>query len=127
MLSLISDEDIYRYICRGAEKIEEGIAMKRRCIAALLFLCMFIPSVSTRALAEVLEQSLYPDEIGEPHVETDNSLSTGQVTVWSCITFGSYPQTEIAATPSDAVVDDAIQEGNFLEDPDLYNKLTQAE
>ena len=91
-----------------------------------MLFCLLIPSVSTRALAEALEQSLYPDEMWEPHVETDNSLSTGQVTVWSCITFGSYPQTEIAATPSDAV-DDAIQEGDFLEDLDLYNKLTQAE
>ena len=127
MLSLISDEDIYRYICRGAEKIEEGIAMKRRCIAALLFLCMFIPSVSTLAFAEAVEQDMYPDELWEPHVETDVSLSTGQVTEWSCITFGSYPQTEIVAAPSEAVDDYAVQEGDFLEDPDLYEKLTRAE
>ena len=107
--------------------MEKRIVTIRRYIGFLLLFCLHIPSVSTRALAEALEQSLYPDEMWEPHVETDDSLSTGQVTVWFCITFGSYPQTEIAATPSDAVVDDAIQEGNFLEDPDLYNKLTQAE
>ena len=107
--------------------MEKRIVTIRRYIGFLLLFCLHIPSVSTRALAEALEQSLYPDEIGEPHVETDDSLSTGQVTVWSCIMFGSYPQTEIVAAPSDAVVDDAIQEGDFLEDPDLYNKLTQAE
>ena len=101
--------------------------MKRRCIAVLLFFCLFIPGVSAPVLAQALEQNLYPDEIREPSVETDDSLSTGQVTEWSCITFGSYPQTEIVGEPSTAVDGYAVQEGDFLEDPNLYKKLTQAE
>ena len=101
--------------------------MNRRCIAVLLIFCLFIPAVSTPVFAQALEQVTYPDEIREPSVETDDSLSTGQVTEWSCITFGSYPQTEIVAGPSAAVDDYAVQEGDFLEDPDLYEKLTKAE
>ena len=73
-------------------KIEEEIAMKRRCIAVLVFFCLLIPCVSTPALAEAMELDINPDEIWEPYVETDVSLSTGQVTEWSCITFGSYPE-----------------------------------
>ena len=84
--------------------------MKRRYIAVLLFFCLFMPGVSMSALAEALEQDIYPDEIREPYVETDDSLSTGQVTEWSCITFGSYPQTEILAAPSTSVDDYAVQE-----------------
>ena len=107
--------------------MEKGSTMKRRYIAVLLFFCLFMPGVSMSAPAEALEQNIYPDEIREPCVETDDSLSTGQVTEWSCITFGSYPQTEILAAPSSAVDDYAVQEGDFVEDPDLYEKLTQAE
>ena len=92
----------------------------RRRIGFLLLFCLLVPGDLTRAPAEALEQNLYQDEIWEPCVETDESLSTGQVTVWSCIMFGSYPQTEIVAAPSAAVDDDAIQEEDFPEDPDLY-------
>ena len=61
-----------------------------------------------------------------PIVKKDDSLSTGQVTEWSCITFGAYPQTEIIPAPSNAVDKYAVQEGDFLEDPVLFKKLTQA-
>ncbi len=60
-----------------------------------------------------------------PIVRKDDSLSTGQVTEWSCIYFGSYPQTEIILAPSTAVDKYAVQEGDFLEDPVLFKKLTQ--
>ena len=106
--------------------MEKRIVTIRKCIGFLLLFCLLIPSVSTLAFAEAVEQDMYPDELWEPHVETDVSLSTGQVTEWSCITFGSYPQTEILAAPSSAVDDYAVQEGDFVEDPDLYEKLTQA-
>ena len=49
------------------------------------------------------------------------------MTHWSCITFGSYPQTEIVASSFTAVDDYAVQEGDVLEDPGLYEKLAGAE
>ena len=101
--------------------------MKRRCTTVFLLLCLLVLSVRVSAFAEAVEQELYADWIWEPLVEKDESLSTGQVTRWACITFGSYPQTEIIPTASVAVDDYAVQEGDFLEDPVLYERLTGAE
>jgi len=63
----------------------------------------------------------------EPVVEKDNTFSTGQAASWSCITFGTYPQTEIIPVPSNAVDEYAVQEGDFLVNPDLYEVLQQAD
>ena len=77
--------------------------MKKRLAAAFLFLCLFVCSVQVFASAEALEQDLYEDWIWEPVVEKDDSLSTGQAALWACITFGSYPQTEIVPAAFTAV------------------------
>ncbi len=74
------------------------------------------------SLEGALAESLY-----EPVVEEDDTLSTGQVTEWCCVTFGAYPQTEIVSGPSAAVDSFAVQEGDFLEDPALYEQLVQAD
>ena len=97
--------------------------MKKRLAAAFLFLCLFVCSVQVFASAEALEQDLYEDWIREPLVEKDASLSTGLVTEWSCITFGSYPQTEIVPAAFTAVDEYAMQEGDCLADSVLYEKL----
>ena len=76
MLSLISDGDIYRYICRSTEKKEEGIVMKRRCIAVLLFFCLLIPGVSTPVFAEAVEQDMYPDELWKSGTEQYSCFPT---------------------------------------------------
>ena len=101
--------------------------MKKRLVIAVLFLCLFVLSVQAFASAEALEQDLYEDWIWEPVVEKDDALSTGQVTEWACITFGSYPQTEIVPAAFTAVDDYALREGDYLEDPVLYEKLAGAD
>ena len=101
--------------------------MKKRIAAGFLFLCLLVLSVQASAFAEALEQDSYESWIWEPYVEKDDTLSTGLVTRWSCITFGSYPQTEIVASSFTAVDDYAVQEGDVLEDPVLYEKLAGAE
>ena len=101
--------------------------MKKRIAAGFLLLCLLAVSVQAFSFAEALEQDRYGDWIWEPYVETDESLSTGQVTLWSCITFGSYPQTEIVPAAFTAVDGYAVQEGDVLEDPALYEQLACAD
>lgn len=101
--------------------------MKKRMIAGFLFLCLLVLSLQAFASADALEQDLYEDWIWEPVVEKDDSLSTGQVTEWACITFGSYPQTEIVSSAFTAVDDYALREGDYLENPVLYQKLADAD
>ena len=101
--------------------------MKKRSVIVFLTVCLFIMSIQLFAFAEALEQDRYEDCIWEPSVEKDDSFSTGQKTLWSCITFGSYPQTEIVCAAFTAVDDYAVQEGDYLEDPDLYERLNEAE
>ena len=71
--------------------------MKKNIAAGFMVLCLLIMSFQVFACAEALVQDQYEDWIREPYVEKDSSLSTGQVTYWSCVTFGSYPQTEIVS------------------------------
>jgi len=101
--------------------------MKKRFVIQFLLVCLLILSVSSFAFAEALEQDSYADWLWEPYVEKDDSLSTGQVTQWACVYFGSYPQTEIVPAAFAAVDDYAVQDGDVLEDPALYKKLAEAE
>ena len=78
-------------------------------------------------LVSYVPVSFSAESLYEPVVEEDDDLSTGQVTEWCCVTFGSYPQTEIVSGPSAAVDSYAVQEGDFLEDPALYEQLVNAE
>ena len=100
--------------------------MKKTSMTACLLICLTALHAPVPASAQALEQDLYEDWLSEPYVAEDASLSTGQVTEWSCIYFGSYPQTEIVPAPSAAVDAYAVQEGDFLEDPELYEALTAA-
>ena len=99
--------------------------MKKRIAAGFLLLCLLALSVQAFALAEALEQDLCEAWLWESYTEADDSLSTGRVTHWSCITFGSYPQTEIVASSFTAVDDYAVQEGDVLEDPGLYGRAVR--
>ncbi len=101
--------------------------MIKKIVSIFMLLCLLLLPARTPAQAEALEQELYADWIWEPFVENDDALSTGQVTEWACITFGSYPQTEIVPAPSAAVDSYAVREGDFLEDPELYDRLVRAE
>ncbi len=97
--------------------------MKKRFVIPILLLCLFVLSVGSFAFAEALEQASYADWLWEPYVEKDDSLSTGQVTQWACVYFGSYPQTEIIPAAFTAVDDYAVRDSDVLEDPGLYEKL----
>jgi len=101
--------------------------VSKRIVAGFLVLCLFIVSFQVSAFAEALPQNQYEDWIWEPSVEKDDSLSTGQAASWSCVTFGSYPQTEIVSEVFTAVDDYAVQEGDYLADADLFRKLVMAE
>ena len=100
--------------------------MKRKWIAFCLLLCLLVLSVRGYVSAEALPRNAYEDWIWEPYAEADAELPTGRVAQWACITFGAYPQTEIVPGASAAVDDYAVQEGDFLEDPVLYEKLALA-
>ena len=101
--------------------------MKNRAAAGLLLLCLFVLSLLSFAGAEALAKDPYEDWIWEPFVEKDDSMSTGMVTRWACVAFGSYPQTEIVPSAFTAVDDYALQEEDFLVDPFLYEELSCAE
>ena len=94
--------------------------------AMLLSLFPTVSIADDDRLSERPETDLPVSMLTEPVVEKDDTLSTGQVTEWSCICFGTYPQTEIVPAPSDAVDEYAVQEGDLLVDADLYDRLTQA-
>lgn len=98
--------------------------MKRTLLRIAVLLCCL--SIACAGLPEAGRA----DDAGtlrEPVVEADASLSTGQRTLWTCVTFGAYPQTEIVPAPSAAVDAYAVQPGDFLEDPALYARLCRAE
>ena len=100
--------------------------MKRtKRILVFPLLCLLILCLGVSAYAA--EASLPAWSLSEPVVVKDESLSTGQKTRWSCITFGSYPQTEIVSAPFSAVDTFAVQDGDILEDPALYEKLGRAD
>ena len=103
------------------------IVMKKRIAAVFVLLCLFVLSLEGFASAEALLRNRYKDWLWEPRVEKDDTLSTGLVTTWACITFGSYPQTEIVPAAFTAVDDYAVQKGDFLEDPVLYDALEKSE
>ena len=86
-----------------------------------LAVCLAFTGGLVRTAASQTED---PSQLAEPVVTEDDSLSTGIRTEWTCITFGSYPQTEVVGDEFSAVDDYAIQEGDVLKDPDLYQKLT---
>ena len=103
-------------------------AWRSRVWAALIvMLAMCLPGlagVTAAVMAEALPAA--EEGLAAPYVEPDDTLSTGQRTWWDCVYFGTYPQTEIVASPSDAVDDYAVQEGDFLVDPALYARLSEA-
>lgn len=100
--------------------------MKKRNIFLTLVICLGLAGALALFFPGHKQSNSGTSALQEPVIKEDNSLSTGQVTEWTCITFGSYPQTEIIRAPSDAVDAYAVQEGDFLEDPELYDKLEAA-
>ncbi len=102
--------------------------MKRTQIMLILLICFICVFQVQLCGAETNAGSASQEALlQEPVVEKDNSASTGQVTSWSCISFGTYPQTEIIPAPSHAVDEYAVQKDDFLVDPDLYAALQQAD
>ncbi|MBR6089912.1 MAG: hypothetical protein IKP86_08260, partial [Anaerolineaceae bacterium] len=63
----------------------------------------------------------------EPLVIPNDTLSTGQETIWSCITFGRYPSAEVVRSSWDSVDSYALRDGDVIRDDELYTRLTEAE
>lgn len=101
--------------------------MKKRNIFSALIICLGLAGAFALSAPRKEQSGSNISGLQEPVVKEDDTLSTGQVTEWPCITFGSYPQTEIIRAPSDAVDDYAVQDGDFLEDAELYDKLAAAD
>ena len=95
----------------------------KKLAAFSLAVCLAFTGGMVRAAASQTED---PSQLAEPVVTEDDSLSTGIRTEWTCITFGAYPQTEVVGDEFSAVDDYAIQEGDLLKNPELYQKLTEA-
>ncbi len=96
---------------------------RRMAIAVILVCCAITAAFRAALPAAGAEGETFGALIREPVTEPDDSLSTGLLTRWTCVTFGAYPQTEIVAAPSDAVDAYAVGDGDFLVDPDLYDRL----
>ena len=96
-------------------------------VLMILICCLCIACMPAITFAEKESSDPLASVLKEPVVEEDDTLSTGQVTQWSCITFGTYPQTEIVQASFDAVDMYAIQDGDYLEDPELYARLSMAD
>ena len=97
----------------------------------IFLLTVFSVTVSCPVLSSDREGSVISREEADPIapvlVEEDESLSTGQRTRWSCLTFGAYPQTEIVEKDFSAVDEYAVQQGDILKDEALYQALTEAD
>ena len=66
-------------------------------------------------------------QLHEPLVFPNNALSTGQETIWSCITFGHYPSAEVVRSSWDSVDSYAVRDGDVIRDGELYTRLNEAE
>lgn len=84
-----------------------------------------VNAVSTYDTPQSIELS--GEVLSEPVVVKDDSLSSGQKTTWSCVSFGSYPFSEITDGSFDAVAGYAVDEGDVITAPELYKKLGSAE
>ena len=60
-----------------------------------------------------------------PCIEKDSAEESGQKVTWDCVTFGSYPQTEIVDKAETSGVYRKLWEkaGDYVVDADLYNEL----
>lgn len=101
--------------------------MKKRNVFLAVLICLCITGLVLSALFRKPASDQPVSPLHEPVVEKDSTLSTEQVTEWACISFGSYPQTEIIRAPSEAVDEYAVQEGDYLQDPELYDRLAAAD
>ncbi|MBQ1356242.1 MAG: hypothetical protein IIY72_07155 [Solobacterium sp.] len=64
----------------------------------------------------------------DPLVELSEDFYGGRKTTWQCVTFGSYPAQEIISGPEYTAVDGyAVDDSDYLADPELYAALEQAE
>lgn len=106
--------------CLRIKMMNLGKISSRMLTLGLCLLILFLPAVG------IMEALPADAPLYEPVVSPDAALSTGLVTEWCCVTFGSYPQTEIAAAVPDSVDAFAMREGDFQVDPELYARLADA-
>ena len=63
-----------------------------------------------------------------PRIEEDSSMEAGQRVTWDCAWFGSYPQAEVVPASEEYTALDKkfLQEGDLIQDDELYQKLKSA-
>lgn len=64
--------------------------------------------------------------LSEPVVERNQFYSSGYMSTWDCIYFGSYPKSEIVADEFSSVEDYAVDD-EVIKDKELYERLSKAE
>lgn len=63
----------------------------------------------------------------EPVTEPDAASPSGLAATWRCVYFGAYPACEVVARESEPVEDYALEAGDLLVDPRLWEDLEKAE
>ncbi len=68
------------------------------------------------------------DSLSNPRIVPDSSMEAGQKVTWDCVWFGSYPQAEVVPASEEYTALDKkfLQEGDLIQDDELYQKLKSA-
>ncbi len=68
------------------------------------------------------------DSLSNPRIVPDSSMEAGQKVTWDCVWFGSYPQAEVVPASEEytALNKKFLQEGDLIQDDELYQKLKSA-
>ena len=68
------------------------------------------------------------DSLSNPRIVPDSSMEAGQKVTWDCVWFGSYPQAEVVPASEEytALGKEFLQEGDLIQDNELYQKLKSA-
>ena len=90
-------------------------------------LAWLLPIALLACLASTSPRGEQALALQEPLVSEEESLPGGRKTTWDCVTFGSYPISEVLPAPEEREEDILIREGDEIIDEALYQELTQAE
>ncbi len=68
------------------------------------------------------------DSLSNPRIVPDSSMEAGQKVTWDCVWFGSYPQAEVVPGSEEytALDKELLQEGDLVQNDELYQKLKSA-
>ena len=116
------------------EKNGDNIIWKigKKITAWILALFLFWGLIPAQCIMEdipdrVMAGGLDGITLSEPRTQEFNYSETEWGKIWDCIYFGSYPQAEVMPSGGYAAVEDEyLQEGDVIEDDELYEVLQSA-